>query len=63
MGFWNNLQEVGDELVELIEMSLSLDNDMPKTPLPKVVFGLKLCTITRFVASVFRIIIDKLVKN
>ena len=42
LGFWNNFQEVGDELVELIEMSLSLDNDMPKTPLPDVVFGLKL---------------------
>ena len=42
LGFWNNLQEVGDELVLLMEMLLLLDNDMPKTPLPDVVFGLKL---------------------
>ncbi|EMS56011.1 hypothetical protein TRIUR3_22257 [Triticum urartu] len=43
--FWTHilmvlLQEVGDELVELIEMSLSLDNDMPKTPLPKFLLQL-----------------------
>ena len=40
--FWNNVQEVDDELVKPLEISLTLDNDMLKAPLPDVVFGLQL---------------------